>query len=176
MGAKILAGLPEKTSLTADFMEAFGEDAPRALVAVVVLQPKKKAVDLENDEAEETVTFRIAALEHMDGAEGQTLLEQLRKRHADRTGEHMLPGFDKAATDDVPGSSTGDPAEVTRQLGLLRKEEATARREKADLLGPGEERDELESEADSFEAGNRDEELRARIPQALFSEAEGDAA
>lgn len=169
MGSKLRSRLPEGNGLTAEVAEEMADNPGQ--VVVIGLLDVDQVISHVHKEGSRTTVFEFIALEAFENAAADELRALLTKRHEDRTGETGL-----WPADDVPGSSTGDPAEVTRQLGLLRKEEATARREKADLLGPGEERDELESEADSFEAGNRDEELRARIPQALFSEAEGDAA
>lgn len=169
MGTKIRGRVPEGSGLTPELADAMADNPGQ--VVVIGLLDVDQVISHVHKEGSRTTVFEFIALEAFENDAADQLRALLTKRHEDRTGETGL-----WPADDVPGSSTGDPAEVTRQLGLLRKEEATARREKADLLGPGEERDELESEADSFEAGNRDEELRARIPQALFSEAEGDAA
>lgn len=166
MGARLLSGLPEGHSLTADVAAAHAED-PGDVIAVLVLRPKYEKVGLEAEDSETTTVYRITDLEHFADMDAESLLKQLRDRHAERTGDQgPIPGVD----DDVPGSSTGDSKELVRQLDLARKEHAAALREKADETS-GDDAQQLESEAESFERGFRDEELRAQLAPA-FLEAE----
>lgn len=170
MGSKLRSRLPEGNGLTAEVAEEMADNPGQ--VVVIGLLDVDQVISHVHKEGSRTTVFEFIALEAFEDTAADELRALLTKRHEDRTGETGL----WPAGDDLPGSSAGDPAEVTRQLDLLRKEEAAKLREQAETVDDKEKADQLEADADAFEAGNRDEELRARIPQALFSEAEGDAA
>jgi hypothetical protein len=170
MGSKLRSRLPEGNGLTAELAEQLADDPGQ--VVVVGLLDVDQVVRHVHKEGSRTTVFEFIALEAFDGDDADQVRALLTKRHEDRTGETGLWPVDGY----ISGSSTGDPAEVTRQLDLLRREEAAKLREQAEATDDKATADQLESDADAFESGSRDEELRARIPQALFSDGEGDAA
>lgn len=178
MGAKLLAGLPESHSLTSEFIEKYLAGRPGDLVAVIVLHPKKKTIDLESSENEDQAVFRIAALEHYEDIDARDLLEQLRARHRERTGENVLPGMDVLPDDGdpsedesatVPGATTGDPSEYEQQVAAARELAAAEARQQALEADTKEEAAALEKQADEFADGKRDDELAAHMPS--FSDA-----
>lgn len=164
MGSKLRSRLPEGNGLTAELAEDMADNPGQ--VVVIGLLDVDQVVRHVHKEGSRTTVFEFIALEAFEDTSADELRALLTKRHEDRTGETGL----WPATEDIPGASAGDPAEVVRQLDLLRKEEAAKLTEKADTLDPGPERDQLEADAEAIEAGFRDEELRARIPQAVFTE------
>lgn len=165
MGAKLRSRLPEGCGLTAELAEELA-DNPRQIVGIVLLDVDDVVMHVANGGSTTTV-LELLALETFDGLDADNLRSLLTKRQETRTGETSLFGDDEA----IPGSSTGDPEELTRQLGLLRAEEAAKLREKAEAEDDLDAARHLESEADSFESGGRDEELRARLqPQFLTAE------
>lgn len=164
MGARLRARLPEGNGLTAEVASDYAEN-PRQVVVIAVLDVD--AVTQHVHEEDSTTThFELISLEPFEGAAGDDLRTLLRQRFEARTGEAAL--FDLSET---PGSSTGDPEELTRQLDLLRLERAAELREKAETSDDKDEADQLGAIADAYESGFRDEELRAALaPQFLAAD------
>lgn len=163
MGAKLRARLPEGSGLTDELADEMAAN-PRGLLIVARLQPDDVTRHLDTQTL--TTRFEITDLEVVaDEANEADMHAMLRRLREARTGESTLPGM-----------SVGDPAEVTRQLDLLRKEEAAKLRERADDEADKATADQLNSDADAYESGSRDAELRALIPQALFSDGAEDNA
>lgn len=161
MGSKLRSRLPEGNGLTAEIADELADNPGQ--VVVVGLLDVDQVVNHVHKEGSRTTVFEFIALEPFDGVQADDLRALLTKRIETRTGETSL--FDDEA---IPGSSTGDPEELTRQLDLARKEHAAALREKADDEADKAEADKLNADADSYEAGFRDEELRAQLaPQFL---------
>lgn len=162
MGAKLRSRLPAGCGLTAELAEELA-DNPRQIVGFVLLDVDDVVMHVANGGCTTTV-LELLALETFDGLDADNLRSLLTKRQETRTGETSLFGDDEA----IPGSSTGDPSELAEQVALLRQERAAELREKADDEADKTEADKLNADADSYEAGFRDEELRAQLaPQFL---------
>jgi hypothetical protein len=170
MGSKLRSRLPEGNGLTPEVAEDMADNPGQ--VVVIGLLDVDQVVRHVHKEGSRTTVFEFIALEAFENEAADDLRALLTKRHEERTGETGL----WPADEDIPGSSVGDPAEVTRQLDLLRKEKAANLRERADDEPSKELADQMNSDADAFESGARDEELRALIPQALFSDGAEDSA
>lgn len=165
MGVKLRGRLPEGNGLTDKLGDELAAN-PRPILIVATLQPDDVTKHLDTGTL--TTSMEIIELEVLGDSDEETARDMLRRIREDRTGQ--------AALMDLPGGSTGDPAEYQRQLELARKEEAALLEEKADKLGPGPKRDKLEADAEAFRSGARDEEVAAKhnlIP-AFTEPAEGD--
>lgn len=160
MGARLRGRLPEGSGLTAELADDLAEN-PRQVVAIVLMDVDQIVTHIAN-EGSTTTVLELLSIEAFDGADADQLRAKLTARHEERTGETAL-----FPADDIPGSSTGDSEETVRQLDLLRQERASQLREKAEVADDKETADQLESDADAFEAGWRDEELRGQLAPAF---------